>query len=147
MANNSPKKEFSEDYLEYVQHGESFCVYITRDICKNVNTKGMWTDVLNTKSKGYYLKNADGYWDFEYFDVELFPRKIKPKYDKYMTQEEKDYETWATATSDIRMQRKQGYKGKKYRIYPKIVYDGVEQDRWGYSQKKYRYTISKVERI
>ena len=51
-------------------------VFITRDLATEVPTGGMWVDVISADKKG----RKDDRWDFNYFIVELFPRKIKPVY-------------------------------------------------------------------
>lgn len=65
------KVSYSTEYISYVENGESAAVFITRDIAKDVPTKGMWVDVISADKKD----RRDGRWDFNSFIVELFPRK------------------------------------------------------------------------
>ena len=41
------KVSYSTEYISYVENGESAAVFITRDIAKDVPTKGMWVDVIS----------------------------------------------------------------------------------------------------
>ena len=104
-------------YIRYVENGESKAVYITRDIVESINTKDKWIDVLNIDNA--LLNESD--WRIKSFTVELFPRKTHPKYPKGACNEEKKYITWKTAHEDIDYLRRQGYKGEKFRVYPKLV--------------------------
>lgn len=111
------KKQYDSAYISYVKNGDSAAVYITRDIAKKVPTGGMWIDVVSINKKG----RTDNRWDFNYFIVELFPRKTKPVYPKNASDDEKKYITWQTAHKDIDEQRKKGYKGAKYKICPRLI--------------------------
>ena len=107
------------EYIAYCEHGDSAAVFIMRDIQNTVNVEGKWIDVLSIKTRAENVIKS-GWHDFEYFEVELFPKKIRPKYLKDMTDEEKKYETWKTAQEDIFLQRVKGYKGTKYIVFPCI---------------------------
>ena len=111
------KKKYDAEYISYVETGESAAVFITRDVVRAIATKGKWIDV--TKINGE--QNEDVRWEFEYFEVELFPRKTNPVYPKYASDEDKKYITWQTAHKDIDMLRKSGYKGPRFKICPKLV--------------------------
>ena len=81
----SKKIQYDDAYISYIKNGESAAVFIARDIAKEVPTNGMWVDVISADSK----KRRDDRWDFNYFIVELFPRKTKPVYPKGTSDEEK----------------------------------------------------------
>ena len=117
ILNVQNKIKYDSAYISYVEHGDSAAVFIVRDIVKSIDTSGMWIDVLNTS--GY--KNNYGKWDFSSITIELFPRKTKPIYPQYASTEDKKYITWKTANEDIAKQRLQGYRGKKFIIYSKLV--------------------------
>ena len=86
------KKKYDAEYISYVETGESAAVFITRDVVRAIETKGKWVDV--TKIKGE--QNEDDRWEFEYFEVELFPRKTNPVYPEYASDEDKKYLTTPT---------------------------------------------------
>lgn len=111
------KITYSAEYISYVQNGESAVVYITRDIAKDIPTKGMWVDVIHTDKKGRH----DGRWDFRSFTVEIYPRKTKPVYPQSASEEEKKYITWQTAQKDIETQKKLKYRGPRYEVHPILV--------------------------
>ena len=67
-----------KDYLDYIDSGESAAVYIVKNIVKSLDTKNMWVDVVSINT---YYKRGSGNIAFNWIIVELFPRKIKPKYD------------------------------------------------------------------
>lgn len=125
------KKKYSAEYISYVESGESAAVFIARDIVKSIDATGKWIDILDLEGN----KNKDGRWDFRYFTIELFPRKIQPKYPPKASEDDRKYITWETAHMDIQNQRKQGYKGKKYKICPRLVRHDKEKNaksQWSY---------------
>ena len=113
------KKIHDSEYIAYCEHGDSAAVFIMRDIQNKVNVEGKWIDVLSIKARAENVIRT-GWHDFECFEVELFPKKITPKYSEKMTKDEKHYLTWQTAQRDIFLQRNQGYKGTKYIVFPYI---------------------------
>ena len=114
---NQNKIKYDSAYISYVANGGSAAVFIVRDIVRSIDTSGMWIDVISTS--GY--KNEFGKWDFSSITIELFPRKIRPIYPKYVSTEDKKFITWKTANEDIAKQRLQGYRGKKFTICPELV--------------------------
>lgn len=118
------KKKYDAAYISYVESGESAAVFIVRDIVRSIDTTGKWIDVLSLEG----CENKDRRWDFKYIDVELFPRKRHPKYPANASEEDKKYITWKTANEDIACQRSHGYKGPKFRVYPKLV----KRTKWDY---------------
>ena len=140
MSKSKQKVKYDAEYIRYVESGESAAVFITRDIVRAINTNGKWIDVLKVDGTqieyqklfvdedGYYF-DLDTAWNFESFDVELFPRKTKPVYPENSSIEEKKYITWKTANEDIALLRGRGYKGSKFHIVPKLVnYNKYEYD-------------------
>ncbi len=115
--NKQNKIKYDSKYISYVENGDSAAVFIVRDIVKPIDTSGMWIDILNTSG----FKNEYDQWDFSSITIELFPRKIKPVYPEDASTEIKKYITWKTADDDINIQRKNGYKGKRFVICPKLV--------------------------
>ncbi|MCM1245830.1 MAG: hypothetical protein NC293_09345 [Roseburia sp.] len=103
------EKKYDAEYIRYVESGESAAVFIARDLCNEISTKGKWIDVVDLD-----IYHKRGGIAFNYFIVELFDRKIKPEYPKDSSQDEKNYITWKTAHMDIERQRKKGIKGPKY---------------------------------
>ena len=132
------KKKYDAAYISYVESGESAAVFMVRDIVKSIDTTGKWIDILNLV--GY--KNRDGRWDFEYFTFELFPRKTQPKYPAWAGEEDKKYITWQTAHADIDMQRRQGYRGARFKICPKLV-----NRNKGKNKPKWDYDILSIKRL
>ncbi|MDE5772204.1 MAG: hypothetical protein K2I06_11365 [Ruminococcus sp.] len=118
------KIKYNAEYISYVAHGDSAVVFITRDIVRSINTNGKWIDVI-ASSGGRQIFTDEGdakyRWDFDWFIVELFPRKTKPDYSDAYSDEDKKYITWVTAKSDIAVWRSKGYKGVKFKVKPKLV--------------------------
>lgn len=129
------KIEYSAEYVTYIKSGESAAVFIARDICKSIDTSGCWIDILDMKKKN----NFDDKWDFEWIDIELFPRKIKPNYTNNMSDNFIKYITWQTAMKDIEKQRKNGFIGNRYRIFPKLYNknEGRTRGRYGLWNKTF----------
>ena len=117
----SEKFTYDAEYISYVRNGDSAAVFITRDLVNKIDTSGKWIDVINSNIRGRY----DGRIDFNYFDIELFPRKTKPIYPQSASKDEIKYITWKTATNDIEKLRKNGYHGKKYRIKTKLYKEKI----------------------
>lgn len=115
MRNLPEKKDWKHDadYISYIESGESAAVFIVRDIVTSIDTKGKWVDVVSFNT--YYKKGAGNRKAFNWIIVELFPRKIIPKYDKADSAYNK-YLTWVTAHKDIENQRQGGFYGEKYLV-------------------------------
>ena len=101
----------NKNYLDYIDSGESAAVYIVRNIVKSLDTKNMWVDVVSLST---YCKRGSGNIAFNWIIVELFPRKIKPKYDT--DPDYNRYLTWLTAHEDIEKQRDSGFHGEKFLV-------------------------------
>ena len=111
------KEKYDAEYISYIESGESAAVFVARDIVRSINTTGKWIDIVDLKDRRKY----EGRWDFDYFIIELFPRKRSPKYPAGMDDEGKKYITWQTAQTAISEQRTEGYKGTRFKICPKLV--------------------------
>ena len=111
------KKNYDDEYISYVETGESAAVFITRDIASSIQTKDKWVDILSTKGK----KNLYGQWNFEEINVEIFPRTKNPIYPKDADNEQIKYITWKTAHEDIDEQRKNKKKGEKFKITLRLI--------------------------
>ena len=125
--------------ISYVENGESAAVFITRDIAQEVPTDKRWIDVISLD--GY--KRSDGRWVFNMFTVEMFPRKLRPKYPDNISDEDKKYITWKTAHEDIENQRRNGVKGTKYSIWPKLV----DRNQAKGKKPKWEYEIVEAKRL
>lgn len=108
---------YDDEYIAYVENGESAAVFIARDLVKEINTQGKWIDVVYLDGE----KNYDKRWDFDKIVVELFPRRTKPDYSAAIGKEDMHYITWLTATKDIQDLRQTGYKGPQWEIHPRLV--------------------------
>ena len=102
-----------KDYLDYIDSGESAAVYIVKNIVKSLDTKNMWVDVVSINT---YYKRGSGNIAFNWIVVELFPRKIKPKYDT--DPDYNRYLTWLTAHEDIEKQRDSGFHKVSCTVWP-----------------------------
>ena len=132
------RKKHDAAYISYVESGESAAVFVARDIVRSIDTNGKWIDVLDYDGD----KNWDYQWEFEYFTFELFPRKTRPKYPKEATEEDIKYITWKTAHADINMQRRQGYRGVRFKIFSKLV-----NRNKGKNKPKWDYDILSIKRL
>lgn len=101
------------EYISYIESGESAAVFIVRDIVNSIDTKGKWVDVISLNT--YYKRGAGDRMAFNWIIVELFPRKMQPKYDINDSAHNR-YLTWVTAHEDIAKQRQAGFHGEKYLV-------------------------------
>lgn len=101
------------EYISYIESGESAAVFIVRDIVNSIDTKGKWVDVISLNT--YYKRGTNNQMAFNWIIVELFPRKIQPKYDGNDSAYNR-YLTWVTAHDDIAKQRQAGFHGEKYLV-------------------------------
>ena len=108
-----------DDYISYIESGESAAVFIVRDVVASIDTTGKWVDIISINT--YTKSGAGNRKAFNWIIVELFPRKMTPKYDKYDKYDEahNKYLTWITAHEDIEKQRRNGFCGDKYKCFRK----------------------------
>lgn len=133
----SKKKKIKYDsmYIAYVASGESAAVFIIRDVCRSIDTTGFWIDITNKSA----CKNENGKWNFDFIDCELFPRITKPDYSCCFNEK---YVTWLTAHNDIILHKKQGYKGRKYRVVPLLYNKSTDP-----TKPDWQYTIKSVNKL
>lgn len=105
--------KYDAEYTSYLESGESAAVFIVRDIVNSIDTTGKWIDVISLNT--YYKKGAGDRKAFNWIIVEIFPRKMTPKYDSHDSAYNK-YLTWLTAHEDIAKQRQAGSHGEKYLV-------------------------------
>lgn len=105
--------KYDDEYISYIDSGESAAVFIVRDIVNSIDTIGKWIDVISLNT--YYKKGAGDRKAFNWIVVEIFPRKMTPKYYGQDTAYNK-YLTWLTAHEDIAKQRQAGFHGEKYLV-------------------------------
>ena len=60
--------KYDAAYISYVESGESAAVFITRDLVRDIDTTGMWIDIIDMDGH----KNKNNRWEFKYFIFELF---------------------------------------------------------------------------
>ena len=101
------------EYISYIESGESAAVFIVRDIVNSIDTKGKWVDVISLNT--YYKRGAGDRMAFNWIIVELFPRKMQPKYDKNDSAHNR-YLTWVTAHEALAKLRQAGFHGEKYLV-------------------------------
>ena len=133
------KEKYDAEYISYIESGESAAVFVARDIVRSINTTGKWIDIVDLKDRRKY----EGRWDFDYFIIELFPRKRSSKYPAGMDDEGKKYITWQTAHIDITEQRAEGYKGTRFKICPKLV----NRNKGKNKKPKWDYDILSITRL
>lgn len=133
------KEKYDAEYISYIESGESAAVFVARDIVRSINTTGKWIDIVDLKERRKY----EGRWDFDYFIIELFPRKRSPQYPAGMDDEGKKYITWQTAHIDISEQRAEGYKGTRFKICPKLV----NRNKGKNKKPKWDYDILSITRL
>ena len=52
---NNKKRKYDDEYIAYINSGESSAVFIVRDVCKSIDTTGFWIDITNMSA----YKNDD----------------------------------------------------------------------------------------
>ena len=112
MAKKNDWKHDTE-YIRYIESGESAAVFVVRDLVNSINTSDMWVDVISLST--YHKRGAGNSHAFNWIIVELFPRKMIPKYVGKDSAYNK-YLTWLTAHEDIEEQRRAGFHGEKYLV-------------------------------
>lgn len=135
------------EYISYIERGESAAVFVTRDICSEINTSGKWIDVidLDTYDKWYDIEKENKR-AFNYIIVEIFNREIRPKYPPKASEEEKKYITWRTAHADIAAQREEGVRGPVYLVLCHLFENKnakKKKDRWSYRIRKVKKVSDK----
>lgn len=136
LKERNKKGKYSDDEIAKKRHIDSRAKFIVRDSISNsiINTSGKWiaVDLSDDVYDSFYSTCSN------YFEAELFDKKMEPEYKEYMSEEEKHELTYNTAEDDIAKQRKKGISGPRYGI----TYKRVQND-----DGKYDYEIDKVEKL
>ncbi len=104
--------KYLNDYFDYLKSEEATIVNIVKNLVKDLNTKKKWVDVVDFDCWG----SRGGKYAFNYIVVELFDRKIYPKYPHNADLNIKKAITWKTCHDDIEKQRSKGIKGTMFLI-------------------------------
>lgn len=70
-------ESLKDEYGLYSRSNEAVAVYFVKSIVSNLDTKDKWIDIISYERYPNYDKPA-----FKNLEIELFERKIKPKYPK-----------------------------------------------------------------
>lgn len=111
-------KAVLEKYYHYLEtkSEEAAIVFIVQNLVDSLDTKKKWIDVVDFDTYGSRV----GKMAFNYIIVELFERKIHPKYPKGADAKLKKAITWKTAHEDMMNQRSNGIKGTLFLITCKL---------------------------
>jgi hypothetical protein len=109
MKNNVKLNEGKvlNEYFDYLKSEEATIVYIVKNLVNSLGTKKKWIDVVDFECRG----SKGGKPDFKYFVVELFDRRIFPKYPDNASSQLKKALTWETCHNDIGQQKSKGIRG------------------------------------
>lgn len=113
---NYNNEEVLVQYFDYMKSEEATVVFIVKNLVADVDTKKKWIDVVNFDTYGTRGDKIA----FNFMVVELFDRKLFPKYPKDAGISLKKAITWKTAHDDIAMQHSKGVKGIKFLITCKL---------------------------
>ncbi len=111
MTNSQPQL-IKDGYLRYLKSDEATAVYFVKNLESSIETKEKWIDVIYSEK----YPDCDGKPAFKILTIELFKRKIKPKYPKDADEMLKKAITWKAAHDDIQTQRSNGIRGPVYQI-------------------------------
>lgn len=99
-----------KEYFDYLKSEEATIVFIVKNLVANLDTKRKWIDVVDFDSPGTRGNKVQ----FNYIIVELFERKIYPKYPQNFDLKFKKAITWKTSHEDISQQRSKGIRGQMF---------------------------------
>jgi hypothetical protein len=105
-------EEVLKQYFNYVTSEEATIVFIAKNLVNDLYTKKKWVDVVGFDCGVQKGKR----FAFNYIVVELFEKKIYPKYPKDADSSLKRAITWQTAHNDIEQQRSKGIRGPMFLI-------------------------------
>ncbi|MVX65903.1 hypothetical protein GKZ28_19685 [Clostridium chromiireducens] len=111
MTNN--EYELKREYSIYTRTDEAAAVYYVRELVESIDTQGKWIDIIFSDR---YYSNYDEKPAFKKVIVELFKRKINPKYPKDADMDLKRAITWKAAHEDIEKQRNSGIVGSLFEV-------------------------------
>ena len=113
---NYNNEDVLAQYFDYMKSEEATVVFIVKNLIADVDTNRKWIDVVSFDSYGTRGDKIA----FNYIVIELFDRKMFPKYPKGAETRLKKAITWKTAHEDIAKQRTIGVKGIKFLITCKL---------------------------
>lgn len=99
-------------YVDYLKTEEATIVFIVKNLVDSLDTKRKWIDVVDFDAYG----SKGDKIAFNYIIVELFERKLFPKYPKGADIKLKKAITWKTAHDDVTKQRSNGVRGTMFLI-------------------------------
>ena len=147
MANEKWYERFKDDaFIRYYESGEASAVHVVRDLAEEVDTRGMWIDVLGMNTFNHSKYNKKG---INWIVAELFPRITNPQYTE--DKEYNRYLCWHAAHNDIAQHHIDGFVGEKYLVLCRLshVEDEEENEYEGYevtaSQKVNKRQIKWIE--
>lgn len=114
-------KDILKEYSNYLRSEEATVVYLAKYVAEELDTKNKWINVVDYDNWGYKInldKNGNEIEKlaFNYIIVELYQRKINPKYPEDADRRLKRAITWKASHEDISAQRSQGIRGPMFLI-------------------------------
>lgn len=137
------ENELKREYWLYTKTDEAAAVYYIRDLVESIDTKGKWIDIIFSDR---YYSDYDKKPAFKKVIVELFERKIKPKYPKDADIDLIKAITWKVAHEDIEKQRNSGVLGSLFEVtgvyYNKNrgKFENKSIDHWNEEYEGFDYT-------
>jgi len=119
-----------EEYLRYLKSDEAAAVYFVKNLVSSIETKGKWIHVISCDR--YLDHDQDNKPKFRNLTIELFERKVKPKYPQNADTSLKRAITWKTSHEDIDNQRSCGIRGPVFLVIGR------------YYNKNYGKTVTKT---
>lgn len=101
-----------DEYSRYSKTDEAAAVFFVKKLVFTIDTKGKWIDVISSERYDCY----DNKPAFKNVKIELFERKIKPKYPRDADEMLIRAITWKAAHEDIGKQRSCGIRGPLFEI-------------------------------
>lgn len=101
-----------EEYHLYLRSDEAAAVYFVKNLVNGIDTEGKWIDVINEER----YPDVNDKPVFKNVVIELFERKIKPKYPKDADVMLTRAITWEAAHKDINEQRSHGIHGPVFEV-------------------------------
>ena len=105
-------EEVLRAYLGYMRTEEPTIVFIAKNLVKDLDTKKKWIHVVDFDCWGIRGRK----FAFNYIIVELFDRKLHPKYPEDANEQMRKAITWQAAHDDIAQQKAKGIMGPMFLI-------------------------------
>ena len=105
-------ESLKDKYGLYLRSNEAAAVYFVKNFVSNLDTKDKWIDIISSEK----YPNYDNKPAFKNVKIELFERKIKPKYPKDADVMLRRTITWEAAHKDIAEQRFNGIQGTVFQV-------------------------------